>query len=417
MGSRMRNWMQQRALAAIGPTGSRLSRWATTRLCERLRTDDDEDLLDAVVGIACLSADGWAADEAMHALDARCDDPRFLQRVLVSMLEARMVPGGWHRVTRRAAALLMAPAPTTAGPPVTRLAWYLDGPAVPATRPGRYEVASWLVQATLYVVDDPLRRTLVDLLRATGQPDLLRALQAEFYRLVGKARRYGSATSGNEVTRASLWHGTRPAPLTGIVLANPHLPLEVTDTPQPDDRPPYEAVVSRVLIAILKGRPDPLPATASEQVASLVVTALLFGVDLWAPPDFVDACQRALRAVPPGPVREALCDRAALFGVAEARAAVVDAGLLPADERKQPAFLFLTGQWAAYDRLDPDGSRLRAWCAKQAAQPSWPFRRRFEEVAAAAGRASPFPAIPRPSSGSRRSIGSWVTDYGVGGHF
>jgi hypothetical protein len=35
-----------------------------------------------------------------------------------------------------------------------------------------------------------------------------------------------------------------------------------------------------VLIAILKGRADPIPDTTSERVGNVAVTALLYGVDL-----------------------------------------------------------------------------------------------------------------------------------------
>ncbi|EIE99198.1 hypothetical protein [Saccharomonospora glauca] len=102
----------------------------------------------------------------------------------------------------------------------------------------------------------------------------------------------------------------------------------------------------------------------------------------------------------------------AMRGNAEAKAAATDAGYLPSKPKLQPAFLFLTEQWDAYDRLDPDGTRLQTVLAE-----SWRYGlplSEFEEVAERAGRPVPEPPEPRTSHRRHRSAGAYHTDFGAG---
>lgn len=70
----------------------------------------------------------------------------------------------------------------------------------------------------------------------------------------------------------------------------------------------------------------------------------------------------ALREVGAGPARERLCERALTDHDSRIAWKVVsDAGHLPADEARIPAFLFRTQQWHRYDAFDPDGSLLRRY--------------------------------------------------------
>jgi hypothetical protein len=60
------------------------------------------------------------------------------------------------------------------------------------------------------------------------------------------------------------------------------------------------------------------------------------------------------------PAAQAEICRQALAGSAEAKAAAIDAGYLPSDERGRALFLFLTEQWQRYSELDFDGRLLSA---------------------------------------------------------
>jgi hypothetical protein len=137
-------------------------------------------------------------------------------------------------------------------------------------------------------------------------------------------------------------------------------------------------------------------------------------------------CLAALARIGPGPARDRLCQRAETDG--NARAAVIAAGHLPSDDRRVPAFLFLTGQWDRYDAVDPDGSVLRTYA--EALKPDDPERNRLRIAARHAKRKRPCgparrqpaaaPERRRTSIGSRQSTGhpgvSGSGRYSDGGH-
>ncbi|RZQ65859.1 hypothetical protein [Amycolatopsis suaedae] len=97
----------------------------------------------------------------------------------------------------------------------------------------------------------------------------------------------------------------------------------------------------------------------------------------------------------------------AVRGNPEARSAVLDAGYRPTTEEGHPAFLFLTEQWEAYDRLDPDGTLLTALFDRPYLLGAPPET--FREIAERAGRPDPVPP-PRPD-GSRRRAGHGGTHH------
>jgi hypothetical protein len=116
-------------------------------------------------------------------------------------------------------------------------------------------------------------------------------------------------------------------------------------------------------------------------------------------PDHVRAaCRPTLRDIGAGQPAETLC-RKAENGSRTAIEAVVDSGLLPADERRTPLFLFLTRQWDRYDAVDPDGQRLRAYA--KGLRPDEYERDRLCAAAAAGQRPAPCePALPYPATGA-----------------
>lgn len=365
---------------------------------------------------------------ALAALTARATDPAFVHRVLAAFEKASMFVGDpyWHYdLTPAGADWLFAPVPEAVHVPRIRLVWCLDAdPASVPTYPAKAKLASWMVEAALLALNKPVRDRLVELLRTTDQPNLLRELEEMFSSAISTNGRYGPGDQVPVVGPLSLWSNGRPALLTQLLLTNPHLPLDPPDTTPISDRffriaQPSRVTVPRILIAVLKGHPDPLPASVGDRYPNATVNALLHGADLPpAPASFQEECGRLLRTLPAGPVREELCERAALTDVAMARAAVLDAGYLPADEQLHPAFLFLTEQWARYDALDPDGDLLRHWCAEYSGPGADQYRKRLAAVAASSGRPDPCPPPPPRSSSSRHgtAVGSWVTDYGAGSH-
>ncbi|SFQ63635.1 hypothetical protein SAMN05421810_11173 [Amycolatopsis arida] len=120
--------------------------------------------------------------------------------------------------------------------------------------------------------------------------------------------------------------------------------------------------------------------------------------------------------------RDTVCDHA-MRGNAEARAAAIDAGYLPFEEDLHPAFLFLTEQWDAYDRLDPDGALLR----DQLTTEPWLgdlSPRAFRKVAKRAGRPDPCPPPPSRTAsrhdderGTSHHSSHGIGDFGGFGSF
>nr|BFE36024.1 hypothetical protein GCM10010200_082750 [Actinomadura rugatobispora] len=224
--------------------------------------------------------------------------------------------------------------PTAARPPV---GVYRGDPEV-----GR------LVEAALGFPDPTLRQRLADLLSVTDQPGLLDALETAFRPRARLGPTYlGAAPPGHE-TRCNLWRSGEPNAFLKIVCANPNLP-----------RPPAQTGdIDLMLLALLKDRPDLLPAF--EQGALAV--RLLEYLGTWLPEQVHDRCRRALRDLSAREDVTVVCDQA-MLGDAEAIAAARDAGHRPADPAWTPVFLLLTRQFAAYREADPDERVLQLMCS------------------------------------------------------
>ena len=205
-----------------------------------------------------------------------------------------------------------------------------------------------LLDAALGFPDEDLRRRMADLMSVTDQPGLLDAVEREFrLRTRMHATYLGAAPHGHE-TMVNLWRDGEPTAFLTLVDANPNLPRPPAD---PDD-------VGLVLLALLKDRPDLLPAFDQRALVERVLALL----GTWLPGAVRERGRRALRDLRPGSGVEEVCRRA-LLGDPEAVAAVRDAGHRPADAAVVPVVLLLTGQWSAYLDADPDGQVLRTLCA------------------------------------------------------
>ena len=268
-----------------------------------------------------------------------------------------------------------------------------------------------IVEAALGFPDEGLRRRLADLLAETDQPGLLDALEAAVRPYARPGPRFvGTAPAGRDA-RQDMWLGEQGA-LLRIVFANPGLPRPPAD---PGD-------VDLALLAVLKQRPDLLPAFDQAALAGRLVDYA--GTDL--PEDVAAAVRRSLRNLGAGSgdslqdlrrrwMRRALLDRAARLEP-EAVAAVVDAGYLPEDdELALLPLLFLTEQFDRYDQEDPDGTKLRAALAER--------RHRYEHehfrtVAERSGRDDPWPPYEPPPQRYRSGVHAttWPSSLGGGGH-
>jgi hypothetical protein len=120
--------------------------------------------------------------------------------------------------------------------------------------------------------------------------------------------------------------------------------------------------------------------------------------------DVTAACKAMLGDVRDGPTAELLCEEAARCS-RTAIAVVTASRLVPANEDRIPAFLFMTRQWRRYEAADPDGRRLRAYIAKLN-----PHHRERDQLCAAAR------AGDRPEP-CEAAWPSWATTspYGSGG--
>jgi uncharacterized membrane protein YgcG len=173
-----------------------------------------------------------------------------------------------------------------------------------------------------------------------------------------------------------------------------------------------------VLLAVLKDRLDLVDECVSRRGPWATVGYLLHGAALPAPPDFVRRCRTALRGLAAPAAREIVCEKV-MVGDVEARAAAVDAGYLPADETAHPIFLFVTEQWDRYDRADPDGELLEAYCATRDSYYGSVRRWVVTDLATRHGRPDPCPPPPprptRSNTGRRQEAhGSWPTSFGAG---
>lgn len=271
----------------------------------------------------------WFLLTAAHFRFGNHERPERVVPVLEFLLEAD--PTSPYRPRVRLTACL----PQTAADPPNGL--YMGDPWV-----GR------LVEAALGFPDPALRQRLADLLSVTDQPGLLDALETDFRWRARLGPTYiGAAPPGHE-TRCSLWLGGEPDSFLKIVCTNPNLPQPPA---QPGD-------IDLSLLALLKDRPDLLPAF--EQGALAV--RLLEYLGTWLPEHVHDRCRRALRDLSAREGVTAVCDQA-MLGDAEAIAAARDAGYRLASPAWTPIFLLLTRQFAAYRKADPNGRVLQLTCS------------------------------------------------------
>jgi hypothetical protein len=134
----------------------------------------------------------------------------------------------------------------------------------------------------------------------------------------------------------------------------------------------------------------------------------------WVPDHARAACRALLRDIADGSAAEALCDRAEQ-GSRTAIEVVTASGLVPADERRTPVFLFLTRQWQRYDAVDPDGRRLRSHAAGLG--PHNPERDRLCAAARDGNRPEPCePALPRWATARPSGSGGGHGVSGSGGY-
>jgi hypothetical protein len=132
----------------------------------------------------------------------------------------------------------------------------------------------------------------------------------------------------------------------------------------------------RVLTALLGGGIGALDTMGADAVAHL--TAATGDPDL----RIQQSAHYALRRLSDPAAQAEVC-RQALAGTKEAKAAAIDAGYLPSDERERALFLFLTEQWQRYGELDFDGRLLSAAYQSVGAE----LQARVRGVLRASGRA------------------------------
>jgi hypothetical protein len=176
---------------------------------------------------------------------------------------------------------------------------------------------------------------------AEAGPALHEALRDLDPEVAGNARAVLIATRDQDLidTVAAAWAEQRDKLLADVLIQGGYLaskPVQVT-----------------VLTALLSGRISALDAMGPDAVAQL--TAAMGDPD----PRIHQSAHDALRQLS-NPAAQAEICRQALAGSAEAKAAAIDAGYLPSDERERALFLFLTEQWQRYSDLDFDGRLLAA---------------------------------------------------------
>lgn len=319
----VREWLVRLAWQGGGPVGRWPALAAAGLVCWRLGWLErgcrhgwprwlllsDEDsvffMLLGVIQVMAEARDAGASRVARRTLEKLSTTTPDLAAEALTVYQANYL-----KVTPALVAYLLAPLPETAACPHTprvRLVGYLSAAETPDTEWEarlRVELAYELVQAVYGAEDDGVSDPLTELLSTTDQPLLLRALENALQ---------------HRVSDRSLWLNARP--LTRILQANPHLPLPV-DGGKLERFHTYRGV----LLAVLKGHDNPVPADVRDTSAYEAVHALLKGLrQPAAPSEFTERCRRALRTLDSVPAREALCSIAA-DGNAEAEAAAVEAG-------------------------------------------------------------------------------------------
>jgi WD40 repeat protein len=161
----------------------------------------------------------------------------------------------------------------------------------------------------------------------------------------------------------------------------------------------------RVLTALKLGRAELLTTVGPDGAWAL----------LWActdaDPGIVGGAREALRQLRNPQAQDALCQCVIEADDGAAREAALAAGYRPLAPERQALFLFLTGQWEAYDRLDFDRRLLRA-AYEGAAEP---LRKRIAQQARQEGRADLVEVIAGGRDGrlGRLSADEWAATLDV----
>ncbi len=109
-----------------------------------------------------------------------------------------------------------------------------------------------------------------------------------------------------------------------------------------------------VLTALRLGQADALTSVGAEGALALLAACADAG------PEIAGGARQVVRQLRDPRAQDAVCRRVIDADDGEARAAALAAGYRPLAPERQALFLFLTGQWEAYDRLDFDRRLLRA---------------------------------------------------------
>ncbi|WP_216918411.1 hypothetical protein [Nocardia noduli] len=248
----------------------------------------------------------------------------------------------------------------------------------------RREEKLWLVNA---VSRGPhvLGEAMEHLLAETDHPQWLYMLEEVFLAIPD------SFYLVNSKNRRSPIPDDRLARFLRIVQTNPHIPLPARPMAASGDIPVHD---DDVLLAVAVDRLDLVDYYFELRSADTCVRALLRGASASEVPVFADRCRRVLATLESAQARSYLAGHAMGEGyppAAVAREIVVETGWMWDED--PVLFTFLTEQWDRYDTLDPDGSRLRAFCHSGTRDANF-YRSRIEKLAHRTHRANPYPPLP-----------------------
>ncbi|MEV0201635.1 hypothetical protein [Nonomuraea sp. NPDC050691] len=403
---------------ALRPGGGFRARRAAARLCrpETVCLSHTSAHVEQLVHLLRSAPDPEMADQAARTLaDPRVSgDPKLLAWTVTTLTNRPYSYGRLDgELSGRVLDFLLGP---EVGP--SRLETCLAGSgSLLHPRQSAASVGFWFIKAACTAEDDEVRARAGAFLSRTGQPHLLRALEETVLAAVGDRFRlmFSYAVDAVWKQRPILWDDDgEPSPLLRLHLANPHLPL------RPGEKTPLPGHVQAhngPLLAVLAQREDLIADYLAVHGPKVTVDSLFEGAAQRVSPDgFAAACRGALRALPVGPARERLCQKAARDYRDVGRAIVRETGWVWGDD--EAAFCWFTEQWERYDALDPDGARLRAYGRTHRDDDDLFYR--AKKIAKKTSRPNPFPPRPDPdrtptSPRNRGPIGGWATSYGAGG--
>jgi hypothetical protein len=318
-----------------------------------------------------------------HGYPGRGDEYRLYSALWMLVID-REHPGRFRDMTYSAARYLLAPAePAFEGPKVRLVAAFRH-----AQSHVQHSVADALVDAAVHADDERVREALTAVMIATDQPDLLDALHRAWWK---ECERWSELLDAGVDPGGPLPLDAGLARITEVLRSNPEL----------SRRWPRTAG----MLAVLEDRAD-LSAGISPSEYRVGLAHLLRR-------STSTVLRQRCRAVLRRPwMAEALCLAVMRGDDGESLKAWLEIGHLAVKQSCQAAFLFWTREWDAYDRLDPNGKRLRRFLLDQKRSPG---RRRLRKIAEEAGRPDPCPPDwieqqRRQVTEERRGpLGSWPT--------